>query len=132
MVIVQSLNTWFEEELRSLKCQDATRSYIVALLSQYRNQTGTLESFTLAFKDARDTGKFDKFQALGDWLFWLQAMSPDSIDNTQRGYVSSLAQLSYATCNRLLNNKWPLFSEMATRYFELAADVNAILKKKSQ
>jgi hypothetical protein len=113
MVRIAALRAWFTDLVASIEVQDATRAYIIDVMSTLGydcNLHG--QSIVLAYYDACSTGSFSSFKRIGDWVLWVASFAPESIE-IHREVNESIGRLSYYACHRILNKKWYLYEELA-------------------
>ncbi len=113
MELVARLDRWFADSLRDVPCRDDTRAYVVGVLTGFCGSAGDMsrESVVLAYADARRRGDFATFQRIGDWVLWIDAVHPSSIEDHLQ-VVESIGRMSYYACNHLVK-QWPLYEELA-------------------
>ena len=119
-----SINYYFSEKLSGLVCDEITKSYIVSIFSKYKTAHYDLskDSITLQYSLAKSNNDFEKFQTVGDWIFFINAIFPDALKNASKDYYYSIGQLSYFNCYRMVRQ---------FKIYELLADNFIILSKKS-
>ncbi len=84
------------------------------------------ESVVLAFYAARQSGDFEAFQRVGDWVLWVSSVGPYP-DKGQRDMVETFGRLSYYSCHRVLRGSWPLYEELANELPAIVYDVRCNL-----
>ncbi len=95
---------------------DETRAYIESIFKKFVNTEGlSKNSITLLYGHARTSGDFEQFQNLGDWIFLVRSMYPESVKASPR-YYDAVAQNSYYRCYVILDRKWPCFEELADSF----------------
>lgn len=113
MVHIAALRAWFTDLLASIEVQDATRAYIIDVMSSPGHDCNLHDrSIVLAYYDACSTGSFSSFKRIGDWVLWIASFAPESIE-VHRDVNESIGRLSYYACHRILNKKWHLYEELA-------------------
>jgi hypothetical protein len=124
--MIKNLNDFLNQEFQKIKCPDDTRAYLISVFDKYKNTNynGNL-SITLSYADAKNSGKFDKFQELADYLFFIHSLYPESLDNKE--YSTSIARMSYYTCYRLLNKQWKVYEQIADDFVYLEKSARKIL-----
>ena len=124
--VVIKLDDWFADRLTQLRCSADARAYVVGVLMKYRSADEDLSrrSIVLAYCDARETGRFENFQRVGDWALWVSALQPNESD---REIVESLGRMSYYTCHRLMRRSWPVYEELADELPVIASGVRCNL-----
>lgn len=131
MDTINNLGSFFTDVLQKLRCEEDTRAYIISVFSKYRNSTFDLsqESITLAYARASLHQDFLGFQTIGDWLFFANALFPESLSKTSKGYYHNLARLSYYSCYRLINRQWVLFERLADDFVPLSEETYKTFKQ---
>jgi hypothetical protein len=129
MELYGKLSEFFEEVLRGLQCQQATRAYLISLYSQYRISDFDLskESITLQFISARENQSFATYQQIADWIMFCQTLAPQHLHNASSDYYRTLGQLSYYSCYQLINRKWLLFEELADNFLPIETQIKTLL-----
>lgn len=127
MKVYTSLNKYFEEKLQDLDCPDLTKSYIVSIFVRYKsaNEDLSTKSLTLEYVDAKNTRNFQKFQNIGDWVFFSSSYFPESIP-VSKEYYYSLGQLSYYSCFKIVKN-WNIYEQLADRLVDLTTNSRKFL-----
>lgn len=120
LVIYHDLDAVFSSVLEGLDCRNDTRAYIIGIYSQHNNPTIDLShhNLTLTFLQARHNYNFYDHQKIGDWIFFVNSMFPQFFDDNAE-YYRNMARLSYYSCYKLINKKWPLYEELADRFITL-------------
>lgn len=108
------LADWFDRRLRHVRCGRDTRAYLTSLMTERLTATGDMsdESVVLAYHDARNQGRFEDFQRIGDWVVWTGIIVPAYHDEHGEVY-ESIGRLSYYACYRILQRQWTLYEELA-------------------
>jgi len=93
-----------------------TKAYINGIFNSYINSAGDLskQSLTLEYIKAKENYDFSSFQNIGDWIFFVRTMYPESVTSDE--YYDTLAQCSYYKCYIIIDKKWPCFEELADRF----------------
>lgn len=93
---------------------DETRAYIYSIFKSYIRADNDLsrESITLIYADARNTWNFEELQNLGDWIFFVRTIFPESLV-VSADYYDTIARSSYYRCYRILDGKWKVFEELS-------------------
>jgi hypothetical protein len=130
MDIIAGLDEWFAARLQGLQYRPETIAYIVAVmktLSRPRPEDDmSRRSIVLAYADAKKNGDFATFQRIGDWVLWVEAMAPESIEH-DRAVVESIGRLSYYTCHRIMKGQWGIYEELADELPRIAVRVRRSL-----
>jgi len=126
MDIIKSLDTWFADRLTGLNYEPETVAYVTSVLKTLSHPTDedvfVNRSIVIAYADARKAGDFTAFQRIGDWVLWIDAIAPASIER-DREVIESIGRLSYYTCHRILKGKWKVYEELADELPTIAARV---------
>lgn len=131
MLIVNSdFSNLISNKVDSLNCNNDTKAYIVSIFKKYDKSEDDFskESITLLYSSAKFSQNFEKFQLLGDWLFFSEAIFPESLKNASPEYYSTIAKLCYYSCFRLIQRKWPLFAELGDKFEPLTKETGKIIK----
>lgn len=120
-----NISKFFEEILNDLKCQQDTKAYIISIYGKYKSSDFDLskDSITLLFAQARNKQDFLTYQNLGDWLFYMNTLSPGHLKNASKDYYDTIAKLSYYSCYKLINKQWKLFEQLADEFSILEHEV---------
>jgi len=88
-----SVEKYFEELFYDLKCEDATKAYIVSLFAKYKKSSEDLskDSITLLFAQGREKRDFYLFQKIGDWTLFYNVFNKTH----NFSYYRVIGQLSY-------------------------------------
>lgn len=123
----------FEETLYELRCQEETRSYIVGIYSKFRfaNTDLSQDSITINYLNARHNLDFNRFQQLGDWLFFSMTLAPAHLKHASEDYYRYVCRDSYYYCFKLINKEWLLFEELSDNLFEIEKETIKLLNKKN-
>lgn len=131
LITIARLDQWLSERLRTLRCGDDTRAYVVGVLQRFQRDAGSLdmsrESVVLAFHEARLRGDFAGFQRIGDWTLWVSSVQPTQ-DRAQREVIETFGRLSYYSCHRLMRGQWRLYEELADELPVIVYDVRCNLR----
>lgn len=117
----KTVTNFFEEILSDLKCQQDTKSYIISIYGKYKSAEDDLskDSVTLLFAQARNNHDFLSYQKLADWLFFINSVAPEHLNNASKDYYDTIAKLSYYSCYKLINKQWKLFEQLADEFVPL-------------
>lgn len=120
--VIQRLDSWFEDRLRTMKCGDDTRAYVIGVLSKYKKSIDDMseESIVLQYMEAQRCGAFERFQRIGDWVLFSTTIHPESIASN-RDVALTFGRLSYHRCHRLVQGTWPVYEELADDLPRIAA-----------
>ena len=124
-----TLGKFFGDTFSELDCDVKTRAYIVSIFAKYTSSTYDLsdDSITLTFFRARQNQDFLTYQTLGDWIFFAKVEFPEHLRHASEDYYTTVAQMSYYSCYRLINRQWKLFEELADRLDELENEARYLL-----
>lgn len=130
LITYNTLHTFFENTFADLKCQPTTKAYIVSIYDKYKTSNFDLsdQSITILYGQARQNNKFEIYQNLGDWIFFINTTKPHFSNHTNKEYYDTVARLSYYSCYRLINKKWQLFEELADNFINIEQDVKLKLQ----
>lgn len=114
-IIHKNISLFFNEIISDIKCRRDTKAYIVGIYSKYKSSEYDLSKYSvsLQFMQARQKQDFLTYQNLGDWIFFSNTIYPQHLKFASKEYYDTIAQLSYYSCYKLINKKWPLFEELA-------------------
>lgn len=124
MDIFINLNDYFSNNIKLLNCQEITRAYVINVFSNSKLQDLSKESITLIYNEAKLSYKFEKYQALADWLLFVKSLYPQSLNGASSEYYNTIAQLSYYKCYILINKQWAVFEELADLFPVLVENIN--------
>lgn len=128
LVVPDRLDRWFAERLQGLRCRDDTRAYVTGLLAGFHaGGDMSRDSVVLAFRDAQVKGDFAAFQRIGDWVLWVDAVNPTSI-NDYRQVAESFGRQAYYACHRIMRGQWHLYEELADDLPRIAYAVRCKLR----
>ena len=120
----------FSELLFDVKCEAATKSYLISIYSKYRTSEFdySKDSITLLYGRARDQRDFSTFQGIGDYVFWSITLYPEHLKHADKSYYRDVARLSYHSCYQILNRQWQIYNELADSFILLENQVKVKLK----
>lgn len=97
---------------------ELTRAYIFGIFKNKLYNTNDLskDSLTIKYAEAKFSYEFEKFQILGDWIFFTKSIYPNSLNKASPEYYDSIAQNSYYKCYKLLDKKWIVFEELSDQF----------------
>lgn len=130
METFQSLNSFFQQKLQELDCEDILKAYIVSIFSKYKSPEGDLskQSITIEYTLAKFERDFSRFQNIGDWLFFTNTLYPESLNHASKEYYDSVAQMSYYSCYKIVRN-WKLYEQLADRFIDLTNRARTIIQQ---
>lgn len=125
----KSINDYFVQELKGLQTKDEVRAYIVSIFIKYKSSDDDFskQSLTIEYGTAKNNQDFSRFQNLGDYIFFTNALHPESLNGASKEYYYSLAQMSYYFCYRKI--KWRLYEELADQFVDLSENTRRIIRK---
>lgn len=126
-----NITDFFSEMLGNLKCQKETQAYIISIYEKYKSSQFDLskDSITLQFTQARLKRDFLTYQNLGDWIFFVNTLTPSFVHEGGKEYYDTIARLSYYSCYNIIDRKWKLFEELADDFVSLETQVKSKLPK---
>lgn len=122
MLILSELNSFFDSAFQDLPCEDNTRAYIVSIFTKYQTAHYDLskESITLSFIEAKKSRDFLMLQTVGDWLFFINSLYPESLRHASKNYYYDIARLSYYSCYQIINRSWRSYELLADDFIPLS------------
>lgn len=123
-----SLNNYFAKNLNKLNCDEYVKSYIVSIFSKYKNSYYDLskDSVTIQYSLAKNNNSFEKFQTIGDYLFYCNALFPETLKNASKDYYYSMGRLSYFNCYRIVR-QFKLYELLADNFITLSITSGKII-----
>jgi hypothetical protein len=120
------LGKFFDRKIDIPNCPRFTKAYIVDLFIRYIEAEDDLSnrSLTLLYKEALDSGSFDKLQNIGDWLMFTKSLYPDSLTGASIEYYDTLARSAYYKCYLLLKREWLVYEELADQFPYFTETIN--------
>ena len=81
MRIHSSLRNYFENAFEDLPVQNELKAYMVSIFAkyQYANYDLSKTSLTLEYALAKNDRDFEKFQNVGDYIFFVNSLYPESL-----------------------------------------------------
>jgi hypothetical protein len=131
VIVVEDLNTVFDQLSQELSCDQETKAYIAGVFSKYRTTTFDLskQNITLTYAQAHFQQDFLTFQTIGDWLLFAESLFPESLHSASEDYFFNLGRLSYGSCYRLINRRWRLYEELSDQFIPLTYQMRETLHK---
>lgn len=126
-----SISQFFQEIFSPLRCEEeSTKAYIISIYSKFINSNQDLSNYsiTILYSQAKTNQQFDKFQNIGDWIFFANTIMPSFLKNASQDYYETIGRLSYYSCYNLINKKWKLFEELADNFSNLKKQTKKIIK----
>lgn len=113
-------------EVGRINASEQTIAYIRSIFKDYMRAENmpTNMSVTLLYAEARESYSFEKYQKLGDWIFFSKTVLPGHLVNASEKYYIALAQNSYYKCYLLTKRQWKLFEEMADNFEYLSGAIS--------
>lgn len=129
MLICADLNDFFAETLINLNCRPDTRAYLINIYTQNRFTHNDLSQHNLSilFCQAKFNNDFYLHQQIGDWIFFVKTIIPAHFGNSN-DYYENIGRLSYYSCYKLINRKWPLFEELSDCFPSLENQARELLR----
>lgn len=125
------MSDFFQGILKDLPCREDTKAYIIGIFSDFQRSAKndlSKNSITLIFAKARFNHDFSIYQNLGDWLFFSRVFFPEHLSNASEDYYTSIGQISYYSCYRLLNRQWLLYEELSDQFTNLEVKTKFLLR----
>jgi hypothetical protein len=122
---------FFTDELEELPCDANTKAYIVTIFAKYNTTVFDLskQSITLYYSEAKTKQDFAMFQTIADWLFYCSSIFPEHLKNASTDYYTTVGQLSYHSCYKLIKRSWPVYDEMASCFVPLSLSARTIIQQ---
>ena len=116
-----NLSVFFENVFSNLECENITKAYIISIFTKYNTAAFDLskDSITLLYQEAKNKQDFNKFQNLGDWIFFANTWAPKHLCHSSKDYYQTIGRLSYYSCYTLVNKQWKLYEELADNFIIL-------------
>lgn len=120
---------FLNKSIKITSCNKYTKAYIIDLFIRYIKSHNDLstQSITLLYKQAIESGQFDKFQIIADWLFFTKGMFPNALTGASEEYYTVIAQNAYYKCYLLLDRQWLIYEELADQFPYLTSSINESL-----
>lgn len=116
MILLRVPNDWFFELLKPVPVRETTRAYLAGVFVDLTKSAGPeISSTVLAYAHACATGRFDKFQELGDWILWTMTFVP-GYHSSHETIVLDVGRRSYESCWRIMRGRWDVFAELADEF----------------
>lgn len=114
-----------------MKCDETVKSYIVSIFSKYKTVYYDLskDSITIQYGLAKQNNNFEKFQSIADWLFFANALFPESLNAASKDYYYSIGQLSYFNCYRIIR-QFTIYEVLADNFASLSEQSGKIILNK--
>lgn len=122
IIVHYQLEEQFNKITQNLKVSnESTRAYIFGIFKNklINNNDLSKDSITIKYAEAKFSYDFEKFQILGDWIFFTKSIFPKSLNRASPEYYDAIAQNSYYRCYKILDKKWILFEELADEFTNL-------------
>jgi len=118
-----SINNYFADVLKNIACDEKVKSYIISIFSKYKTSHYDLskDSITIQYSSAKSNNNFEKFQTVGDWLFFANSIFPESLNGASKDYYYSIGQLSYFNCYRIIH-EWQIYESLADNFIPLSIE----------
>jgi hypothetical protein len=127
-----SINDFFTDRLKELKCDENVKSYIISIFSKYKSSNYDLskESITAQYCDAKLNNNFEKFQNIADWLFMASSIFPESLKGASKDYYYNIGRFSYFNCYRIVR-QWQIYELLADNFIHLSNDSGKIIRNQT-
>jgi len=124
-----SLRNYFANAFETLPVQYELKAYMVSIFAkyQYANYDLSKSSLTLEYALAKNEKDFEKFQNVGDYIFFVNSLYPESLKNASKDYYYSIGQMSYSQCYSILNKQWKIYEQLADQFIDLSAHARHII-----
>jgi len=131
MRIHSSLRNYFENAFEDLPVQNELKAYMVSIFAkyQYANYDLSKTSLTLEYALAKNDRDFEKFQNVGDYIFFVNSLYPESLKYASKDYYYSIGQMSYSQCHSILNKQWKIYEQLADQFIDLSDQARIIIRK---
>ncbi len=124
MLTIERLHDWFADKIEHVRLSDEVKAYTVGVLS--KNVDVIESSIVMEFASARESGDFVKFQKIGDSVLFASIVHPAHVE--QNLIVNqTIARLSYHRCHKILDQKWPVYEELADELPFIVSSVRNVL-----
>jgi hypothetical protein len=129
----QSINDFFANVFQKIACDENVKSYIVSIFSKYKTSYYDLskDSITIQFSIAKQNNNFEKFQTIGDWLFWMSSICPEYLQSASKDYYYSVGRNSYFNCYRIVR-QFEIYEILADDFVPLSEQSAEILSELKQ
>lgn len=119
-----------EDKLKNIRCEAETKAYIKNIFKEYIRAEKDLSnsSITILYAKAKNNFKFEQFQNIGDYLFFIKSIYPDYLSGASQNYFDIIAQNSYYKCYLILNRQWKVFEELSDSFPHLVDQVQIATK----
>ncbi len=130
MMLHSSLRCYFENVFEVLPVQYELKAYMVSIFSkyQYANYDLSKSSLTLEYALAKNARDFERFQNVGDYIFFVNALYPESFKNASKDYYHSIGQMSYSQCYSILNREWKIYEQLADQFIDLSERARIVIR----
>lgn len=121
MLINITLEDYFNNRIKNLKCHTDTCAYITSTLCNYKNSVYDFQnkSLTLEFAEAKFESSIKKYNDLADYILFMEIVFKGALCGATPEYYHGLAQSAYYKTYILLNRSWKLFEELSDRLPEI-------------
>jgi len=124
MVTFESFDSFLDAKVDVQTEYWETSAYIKSVMQKYLHADNDMsdQSVVLLWFDAKQKMDFEKFQDIGDWVFYSSVWFPGSI-RCDQDFYESIGRSAYYKCYRFLKGAWPLYEEMADKFHSLVNQV---------
>lgn len=128
-----NINNYFTGLLKNITCDENVKGYIVSIFSKYKTSYYDLskDSITIQFSIAKSNNSFEKFQTIADWLFFANAIFPESLKNAPKNYYYSIGKLSYFYCYRIVK-QFTIYEMLADNFVPLSEQSGKVILNSTQ
>lgn len=128
MELIVRLDEWFDKSLARLTCSRDARAYIAGVLAKYKRVEDDMSrtSIVMSFAQARESGRFDDFQRIGDWVLFVSSVHPRSLQGHAQ-VTHDIGAQAYVACSRIMMGKWPVYDELSQRLPSLSREITSVL-----
>ncbi len=132
MELITKLNDWFDEKLTNVSCSRDTKAYIVGVLAKYKSVQDDMSktSVVLSFVQAKQSGRFESYQRLGDWVLFISSVHPAAMQE-HTSIIQDVGMKSYVACHNMMMKKWPVYEELAIKLPLLSHEIENALNRRS-
>jgi hypothetical protein len=124
MVLKESFDDFLDQWIDIESEYWETSAYIKATMKKYLRSNDMLgKSVVLTWFEAKNERSFEKFQDIGDWVFFTSVYLPQSIP-CDIDFYQSVGRSSYYRCYRFLNGTWPVYEELADKFHDFVEQLS--------
>lgn len=117
------LNNYIENKINKLSYSIELQSYLIQILKKPSiDLHNTI--IILEYAKAYNNYNFNKFQQIGDWILFSQSIYPNSLNGGTFEYFTSIGQISYFQCYKILKKQWKIYEELSDLLPDIIIDLN--------